>query len=337
MRLGRAPGLAGLLVAAVLVTGCGEKHEVMTLPAVSTRVVVSLDGPPGAVVAPLYAGNALGDFARAGLAVTVEGSTGPGQSLARLAAGAVDIAVASEPELLIARAHGQQLVSIGTLEQGPLEALISIPPAPVAKVSELAGKTVATDGSALAGDELATMLRTAGVEASSVRPTTAPTDVTRPLLTHTAAASLGAWNADAVALGLRHHVPSVIRVADAGVPTFNDAVLVVRLTDARNRGELLRTFLQALTRAVEAEQAAPASAVAALTAAVPGLNKAFELASLKATLPVLDPAGSGNPFGYQNPVVWRTFESWMLANGLLTVHSDAALAVDNEFLPGEGE
>jgi putative hydroxymethylpyrimidine transport system substrate-binding protein len=338
MRLRRPAGIAVLGRTAGLLGGCGAKKEVLTLPAEPTRLVVGLDGPGGAAVAPLYAGGTLGDFSRAGLAVTLDQSADGSQSLAKLASGAVDIAVTSEPDLLIARARGEQLVSIGTLVQGPLQSLISIAPQPVKSVAGLAGKTVATTGTALARAELSTMLRTAGVEATSVRTINSAADLIAPLKSHTAAASLGGqWNAEAVELDLQHHPPSVIKIEDAGVPTFNQDILAVRLTQARNHGEVLRTFLQALTQAVHAEQAAPASVAADLVAGVPGLDRRTATASVEATVPALEPTRSGEPFGYQNPVSWRTFAGWMLTNGLLTVRSDAALAVDNEFLPGQGE
>lgn len=330
-------GAVALTLAAGVLGGCGRKPELQQLPGPPTPVTVSLAGPASAVDAPLYAAGALGDFARAGLTVTLQSAADGTQSLERLASGAATLAVASEPQLLIARARGEQLVSIATLEQGPLEGLISIAPAPIRTVGELSGKTVATDGSALATAELDTMLRTAGVEASAVHVTSVPTDPAAQLKSHKAGAILAGWSTDGVALALQHHQPTVIRIAGAGVPSFNDDVLVARLTDARNRGELLRTFLQALTQAVHAEQAAPAQAAAALEAAVPGLDRRVELASVQAILPILDPPGSGDPFGYQSPAVWRTFASWMLTNGLLTVRSDAALGVDDEFLPGQGE
>jgi putative hydroxymethylpyrimidine transport system substrate-binding protein len=338
VKLPRSAQLAALGLASCLLAGCGAKHELMTLPATPQRLVIGLDGPPGAVVAPLYAGSTLGDFARAGLAVTLDPEAGGSQSLAALAAGRVDIAVASEPDVILARARGEQLVSVAALAQGPLESLISIPPDPITAVSQLAGRTVATDGTQLASDELETMLRAAGVQATSVRRTDAQTGLAAPLKSHAANAALGGQaDADAVELGLQHHKPTLIKVEDAGVPTFNEYVLVVRFAEARNRGELIRTFLQALTRTLHAEQATPTAAVAALLAGSPGLDGRFELASLEQTLPALDPPGSGNPLGYQNPLSWRTFDTWMIANGLLNVDADAALAVDNEFLPGEGE
>jgi len=344
MKRSKPAELAALGLSAAILVGCGKKEELTSLPATPIPVVVSLDGPPGAVEAPLYAAGALGDFARAGLAVTFRVSPDGSQSLAKLASGAVTLAVASEPDLLIARARGEQLVSIATLEQGPLGALISLPPTPIAAVSGLAGKTVAIDATAATGGgplaraELDTMLRNAGVEAAGVHTIDAGADLTGSLKSHKAAAVLGGrWNVEAVALELRHHKPTTIKIGDAGIPSFNDDVIVARLSDARSHGEILRTFLQALTQAAHAEQATPAAAVDALLAAVPGLDRRIESASLRATLPILDPPGAAGQFGHQNPLAWRTFANWMLTNGLLNVRSDAGLGVDNEFLPGQGE
>ncbi len=340
----RTAELAAVGLSAGILVGCGKKQELTHLPATPTRVAVSLDGQAGAVDAPLYAAAAAGDFARAGLAVTLQGSDDGAQSVAKLASGAVSLAVASEADVLIARSQGARVVSVATLEQGPLEALISIPPSRVTTVAGLNGKTVAlgrtpgTAGTAVSSAELDTMLRSAGVPAAGVHTIDGGTNPIAPIKARRADAALGGrWNVEAVALELQHRKPNVIKISDAGVPAFNDAVIVARMSDARSHGELLRTFLQALTRATRAEQTAPAAALDALLGAQPSLNRRIETASLRATLPILDPADSTKPFGFQNPLAWRTFASWMLTNGLLTVRSDAGLAVDNEFLPGEGE
>ncbi|MEA2370920.1 MAG: putative hydroxymethylpyrimidine transport system substrate-binding protein [Solirubrobacteraceae bacterium] len=344
MTRARTTQLAALGLSAAVLVGCGKKQELTHLPATPTRVAVSIGGPPGAVDAPLYAAGALGDFARAGLAVTFQSSADGTESLAKLSSGAVNLAIASEPDVLAARAQGQQVVSIATLEQGPLEALISIPPSSVTKVAGLTGKTVAigatpaTGGQPLARAELETMLRSAGVPAAGVHTIDAGRNPIAALKAHRADGALGGrWNVEAIALELQHRKPNVIKISDAGVPTFNDAVVVARMSDARSHGDLLRTFLQALTRAAHAQAATPAAALDALLSAEPSLNRRIESGSLQATLPILDPPGKGLTFGHQDPLVWRTFGTWMLTNGLLTVRSDAGLAVDNEFLPGEGE
>ncbi len=331
----RTVALIGGLGAAAALAGCGEKRETLSLPATATHVSVALDGAAGATLAPLYAALAGGDFTRGGLAVSV--AAHPGAALAALGAGSVDIAVASEPALLQARDRGAQLVAVGAVVQSPLDAIVSIAPHQVTKVTQLDGQTVAAPSTPLAAAELETILRRAGVAPTGVHRLDAGADPPRLLIRRTAAAILGDWSFDAVRLGLSHRQPSVIKVEDAGVPTYNRLVIVVRQDEARTRGPILRTFLQALTAGVRTTVATPAAAVDQLVAANPGLNRRLELASLTAALPALDPAPTGSTYGFVDPRVWRTFGAWMLSQGLLTRPDDAARAVTDEFLPGQGE
>ncbi len=335
-------GRAGPLVAALCLAtvvggwGCGEKRETLTLPATPTRVTVALDGgaPADAALAPLYAAIAGGDFTRAGLAVTPAPQPA-GTALASLTAGRADIAVVSEPDLLTARDHGASVVAVAVLVRSPLTALISIAPHPITKLTQLDGTAVAAPRTPLAAAELDTVLRGAGVAPAGVKRVDAGTDPAHPLLARTAVASLGSWNADAVALV--HHQPSVIKVDAAGVPTYSRYVLAVRLDEARDRGPLLRTFLQALTAGFKATVAMPAPAADQLVAANPGLRRSVARAELKATLPVMGPTGTTVPYGYGDPREWQTFGKWMLAQGLLTQPGDTARALTDEFLPGQGE
>jgi putative hydroxymethylpyrimidine transport system substrate-binding protein len=326
--------LLAALCAATAVAGCGERRETLALPAAATHLVVVLDAAPDAPLAPLYAAIAGDDFTRGGLAVSVHPA--PGAALAELASGKADFAVVSEPDLLRARDGGGELVAIGALVQGPLEGIVSIVPHTVTRVTQLDGRTVAAPDTPLARAELETILRRAGVAPASVH-RRASADAARTLLAKAVDAALGSTTADAVHLRLRHRRPSLIKVEDAGVPTYNRLVLVVRRGEARSRGPILRAFLQALSSGARTAVATPAAAVDALIAADPPRSRRFELAALKATIPALDPAPTGSPYGFVDPRQWRAFGSWMLAQGLLTRPDDAARAVTNEFLPGQGE
>jgi putative hydroxymethylpyrimidine transport system substrate-binding protein len=331
----RAPLLAALCLA-TLVSACGEKRDTLTLPSTPTRVTVALDAAaaPDVALTPLYAAIAGADFTRAGLAVA-PAVLPAGTALASLTAGTADLAVVSEPDLLLARDRGASVVAIAALVRSPLDALISIAPHPVTKLTQLEGATVAAPQTPLAAAELDTVLRGAGVAPTSVKRIDAGTDPTRALLARTAAASLGTWNGDA--LRLAHHQPSVIKVDDAGVPTYSRYVIAVRLDEAHDRGPLLRTFLQALTGGFKAALAAPPLAADQLVAANPGLRRTAARASLKATLPVMGPVSAALPYGYGDALQWRNFGKWMLAQGLLTRPDDTARAVTDEFLPGQGE
>jgi ABC-type nitrate/sulfonate/bicarbonate transport system substrate-binding protein len=329
-----APLLACVCAATVLV-GCGERRETLVLPATPTHVVIALDDPADPPLAPLYAALAGDDFTRAGLAVQV--LTPTRSALASLGSRAADFAVTSEPDLLRARDAGAQVVAIGALVQSPLAAIVSIPPHPITKVTQLDRRTVAAPDTPLANAELDTILQHAGVAPTSVRRRPSPDPVGSLARARAPDAALGAWNTDAVRLRLAHHPPTTIKIEDAGVPTYNRFVLVVRQDEARNRGPILRSFLQALSTGVRTTLATPAVASEALAAANPGTSPRLALGALRATLPALDPAPTPSPYGFVDPRVWQTFGRWMLAHGLLTRPDDAARAITDEFLPGEGE
>jgi putative hydroxymethylpyrimidine transport system substrate-binding protein len=317
------------------VAGCGTKRETLALPAAPAHVVVSLDGPPGAAAAPIYAAIGAGDFTRGGLAVSVVAQ--PGAALAGLAAGTADLAVASEPALLRARDRGAQLVAVGALVQTPLDAIVSVAPHPIARAGQLDGTTVAVPSTPIAAAELDTILRTAGVAPASVHRREPGADPVAALVGKRAGAVLGDRSLDPASLRLAHRAASVVKVEDAGVPGYNGLVLVVRVDEAHHRGPILRTFLQALSAGARATLAAPAAAAAQLAAANPGLRRRLATIALDAILPALTPTRAGSPYGFADPRAWSTFGKWMLAQGLLTRPDDAALAVTDEFLPGQGE
>ena len=68
-----------------------------------------------------------------------------------------------------------------------------------------------------------------------------------------------------------------------------------------------------------------------------GLDRGLQEAAVKATLPVFFPERRGpQPFGWQDPAEWDAYGRWMQENGLLKRPPNAARALTNEFLPGEG-
>jgi ABC-type nitrate/sulfonate/bicarbonate transport system substrate-binding protein len=334
---GRGALLAAALISLAGCAGCGDLHARLT-PIAQRPVVLTLAGQPSALYAPIYAAQENGDFSRGALAVTVANPPSGESPLAALAAGHAEIAIASEPDLLAARAAGAQLVAIGALVQGPLESIISVGGRSIARPSQLGGQTVATSGTPLALAELSTVLQAAGVAPSSVHAITVAGSLNAALADHAASATLGGFaDYDAVALALAHQHPSVISLASAGVPSFSDLVIVVRVGEAHFDGALLRAFLQSLTRGEAATRSDPQAVAKQLVGLNPRLSESFELACLTATAPLSAPTNASNPFGYQNPGSWQTFGDWMAAHGLLAHATDGAFAITDEFLPGQGE
>jgi putative hydroxymethylpyrimidine transport system substrate-binding protein len=159
------------------------------------------------------------------------------------------------------------------------------------------------------------------------------------MLSGKVAATLGGfWNYEAIQLAELHKRPVTIPVDQAGVPSYDELVLVVREDEARSRGADLRAFVQALTKGEREVRANPAAAVPLLLHANPSLSASLQLASIERTLPATQPATAGKPFGWQDAGAWRSFGAWMLAHQLLAHDPNAGglPPLTNEFLPGQG-
>jgi len=298
-----------------------------------------LDFFPNADHAAIYTAIADGNFRAAGLDVQPQAPADPSEPLKLLAAGRVDMAISYEPELLLARDKGLRLVSIGALVQRPLTSIIALPSKHVASVSQLAGRRVGTAGIAYQAAELRTALQHAGVSPASVREVNVGFNLVPAMLSGQVDATLGGfWNYEAIQLRLSGHHPVVIPVDEAGVPSYNELVLVVRESEARSDGEDLRSFMQALTQGERAVRADPAAATHLLLAANPSLEPKLQLESIRQTLPATVPAIAGKPYGWQDPTQWAAFGGWMFAHGLVSHDPDAGglPPFTNEFLPGEG-
>lgn len=345
MRLTRTPEsrrftalLAALCLACTLVLGaCGAKQDVISAPG-TKRFTVMLDWFPNADHAALYTAIAHGNFRAVGLNVTPVVPAETAEPLKLLAAGKVDMAISYEPELLLARDQGLKVVSIGALVQRPLTSIIALRSKHVNSVADLAGKTVGTAGIPYQAAELKTALQTAGVNPSSVKEVNVGFNLVPAMLSGKVDATLGGyWNYEAIQLQLMHKQPVTIPINQAGVPQYNELVLVVREDEARTRGQDLRAFLQALSQGERQVRANPAAAAALIVKANPSLEAKLQLASIQKTLPAAIPSDHSSPFGYQDPTAWAAFATWMFAHQLLQHDPNGGLPpFTNEFLPGEG-
>jgi putative hydroxymethylpyrimidine transport system substrate-binding protein len=336
VRRGAAPALLALFLVLGL-SACGAKQD--TISASQTKpFTVMLDWFPNADHAPLYSAIANGDFRAVGLDVRPVVPSETAEPLKLLAAGKVDMAISYEPELLLARDEGLKLVSIGALVQRPLTSIIALPGQHVTSVADLAGKRVGTAGIPYQAAELKTALQAAGVNPATVQEVNVGFNIVPAMLAGKVAATLGGyWNYETLQLQLLHKHPLTIPVDRAGVPTYDELVLVVREGEARTRGQDLRSFLQALTRGERAVRADPSAAAALLVKANPSLEPKLQLTSIEQTLPAALPSDRSQPFGYQNPSAWAAFGDWMFSHKLLRHEPNVGLPpFTNEFLPGEG-
>jgi putative hydroxymethylpyrimidine transport system substrate-binding protein len=322
-----------LAAAAAVLAGCGVKKETTT-PAGTHPLTVMLDFFPNADHAGLYAAQAHGDYRRAGLDVKLQAPNDPAEPLRLLAAGKVDLAISYEPELLLARDKGLKLASVGAIVQRPLTSIISLKK--ISSPGQLQGKRVGTAGIPYQSAYLKTIAKAAGV--TGVKEVNVGFNLVPAMLSKKVDATLGGfWNYEGIQLARRHKHPKIIRVDQAGVPTYDELIVVAREATLRTRTGALqvRRFMQATGAGYNAVRADPAAGVGPLMAAAPDLDRGLQLASVKATLPAFFPAG-GKPFGWQDLNAWARYAKWMFDNRLLTQPPAVGRAVTNDYLPGQG-
>jgi putative hydroxymethylpyrimidine transport system substrate-binding protein len=145
----------------------------------------------------------------------------------------------------------------------------------------------------------------------------------------------GYWNYEAIQLRQAGKKPNVIRADQAGVPSYDELVLVVRRGTISNRSDLVRRLVQALARGYQAVRTNPQAGVSNLLRANPGLDAKLQTASVKATLPAFFP-GSGHPWGWQDQTQWNAYGEWMMGQHLIANPNAVVNASTNELLAGQG-
>ena len=156
------------------------------------------------------------------------------------------------------------------------------------------------------------------------------------LLTKKVDAILGGfWNYEGTQLRLKHKDPQIIRMEKAGVPTYDELVLVAN-EDALDRDSgKIRRFIGALARGTGDLRRSPKTAIKGLLDANKDLDSKLQRAVVDVTLPLFLPV-RGRPYGYQDPAEWERFTQWMRENGLLKKVATSQGAFTNELLPGQG-
>ena len=329
--------LALLLLAALALAGCAEKSEGGAGSGKKQRFNVILDYFPNADHAGLYAAQAEGDYERAGLDVELKPPPDPSAPLKLLQSGQADVVISYEPELLLARDKGADLVAVGALVQKPLTTLMTLSGS-INRPEDLRGKRVGTAGIPYQTAYLQTILKNAGVDPASVKETHIGFNLVPAMLSRDVDATLGAfWNYEGTDLRRRGRKPTIMRMEKLGVPTYDELIFVARRKDLdEGFSSKVRRFLRATAKGHERLQANPETGVDALLRVDPGLDRGLQTDVVSETLPVFFPEDRDHPFGWMEPSEWNAYGNWMYEQQLLKKPPKAAEALTNEFLPGEG-
>jgi putative hydroxymethylpyrimidine transport system substrate-binding protein len=149
-------------------------------------------------------------------------------------------------------------------------------------------------------------------------------------------ATLGAfWNYEGTELRLRGKRPRIIRIEEAGVPSYDELVLVANEDALERDADKIRAFIGAVFRGTRDLRRNPDQAIEGLLEANPDLDPKLQRAAVDVTLPLFFPPDD-QPFGWHDPAEWDQFSAWMKSNRLLENAPDPEASYDNELLPGAG-
>ena len=310
------------LLAAVLAlagaAGCGGEGAEPGAPKGATLV---LDFVPNAVHSGIYAALARGYYEDEGVALKVQP---PGESTDApklLGAGKVEFAILDIHDLGIARERGIDLVGVAPLVQRPLAAVLARGDGPVRRPAEMEGHRVGVTG--LPSDEAVvdSEVEADGGDPAQVERVTIGFNAVASLAAGRVDAATGFWNAEGVALR-RQGVPiRVFKVDRFGAPPYPELILTTSRETLEADPGLVDAVVAATERGYEFTEQQPGTALDALLAANPELDRAEQQAQLDALLPILRPA----PF---DQGVLEDWAAWDLQHGLLEEPLDVEQAFD---------
>ncbi len=316
--------LAALVVACSLpltVTAGGGRHVTLLLDWVQNPDHVGF----------FYARDT-GLFAKAGLDVTIRAPSDPTTPLKLVAAGRSDYAISYEQEVFYAGARKLPVVAVAAVVPRPLNSVMAIDPK-IRKVADLKGRKIGITGVPADDAALDTVLSSAGLRRSDVKVVHVGYNLLPALLAHRVDAVLGVYrNVEGIELEQRGFHPTVIPLDRAGVPSYDELVLVASASRLRSDpayAAATRSFVSAFAAGTAAARRNPQGALATLKKAKAG-SAAFLAKAAPATLALL--SGPRGP-ACMRLADWQHFGAWMHARGLVKQPVSAGMVMTTAYLP----
>jgi putative hydroxymethylpyrimidine transport system substrate-binding protein len=298
----------------------------------SRHLTVLLDWTPNPDHVGLFDARDTGLFSRAGLDVSIQSPSDPTAALKLVALGRADLAVSYEQEVFLAGEKGLPVQAVAAVVPRPLNSIMAIEPG-IRTVRDLKGKTIGITGVPADDAALDTALASAGLSRADVKVVHVGYSLLPALLAHRVDAVLGVYrNVEGVELQQRGLHPTIIPLDRAGIPTYDELVLVAsraRLAKDAGYAAAVRGFVRAFLAGTADARAHPAQALAILQKDTAS-PKAFLAKATPATLALLSGPGG---VGCLRSADWTRFGAWMRGRGLLSARVPTAEVMTTRFLP----
>jgi putative hydroxymethylpyrimidine transport system substrate-binding protein len=300
--------------------------------AAGQKVTLTLDWTPNPDHVGLYYARDTGLFDKAGLDVTIRTPSDPTAPLKLVAAGRTDLAISYEQELFFAGARKLPVVAVAAVVPQPLNSIMAID-ATIRSVADLKGRKIGIAGVPADYASLDTALAHADLSRKDVRIVNVGYNLLPALLSGKVDAILGVYrNIEGIELRHRGLKPTIIPLQRAGVPTYDELVLVAsaaRLrSDAGYAASVRRVVGAFLAGTVQARRH-PAASLSIMRKVTSG-DKTVLAETTPATLALLaGPKG----VGCMSAAAWARFGAWMYARRLLKTRVAASSVMTTRYLP----
>ena len=311
--------ICGALLAFV---GCGGAGAGSDRP--NEEASLLLDFTPNGVHARIYLATARGYDDAEGVQLDVQAPGASTDALRLLQAGRVDMALLDIHDLALAREQGRDIVGVMALVQRPLAAVLAQPG--IKRPRDLDGKRAGVTGLPSDVAVLRSVVEGDGGDPDSVKTTTIGFQAVKALLARRVDAATAFWNVEGVALKTQRPGIKEFRVDDYGAPAYPELVLCVTRQTLDEKRPVVRATIRALQRGYREAQNDPGSAVSALTAADPDLDRAAADAQLDAVAPSF--TAGARVYGELRDDVLEQWADWDLKFGIVKRPIDAAAAFD---------
>jgi putative hydroxymethylpyrimidine transport system substrate-binding protein len=298
------------------------------------NVRVLMDWFPNPDHIGLYTAQRQGEFGRSGLNVTLTPPSNAADPLKLVASGRVDLGISYEPDVILAAQQRVPVTAVGALIPVPLNSFMAIAGSPVKSPADLAGRTVGVPGVPSDDLYLQQFATKYGIDLKSVKKVNVNTSLVSAMLSRKVDATIGAYrNIEGVQLAAEGKNPVIMPVTAAGVPTYNELVIVAnrqKLAQDAGYQDTVRRFLAAVAKGTDIARRQPAVANASIAPVAKGYSRELIRRMVDATAPLLaNPQG----FGRMDPAQWQRFADWLFQQRATRAKVDTGPLVSNNYLP----
>ncbi|GHH96886.1 ABC transporter substrate-binding protein [Neobacillus kokaensis] len=299
----------------VVLGACGKEESAKTAGKEKglEKVTLMLDWYPNAVHSFLFAAEEKGYFKEQGLDVQIEMPADTNDPLRLVAAGKIDMAMSYQPEVLVARGEDIPVQSFAAIVRHPLNQVMVPEDGPIQSPKDLVGKTVGYPSIPLDEAIINTMVKAAGGDAQKVKMVDVGWDLIPAMATKKTDALIGGYiNHEKLLLDKEGHPMRTLNPAEYGVPDYYELVMVGSEKGLKEKPEVFKKFVAAMTKGQEYVAEHPEEGLSILLKheeKSSPLEKDIETKSLDILLPLMD--AKDKPFGYQDPQTWDKVASWL--------------------------